>query len=180
MEIKKGYVYHIKDEYFDVVQDGTLMRNHENGKARPTYFCVKDSKSDILWFIPMSSKVEKYEEIRAEKIKKYGNCDTILIKKFLGKNSVFLLQNMFPTIEKYVDHIHIINGAEAKVIDSIAKELENSFYKIMGLIRQGKKVIFTNVENDLNKMFSELKLNKNENKEKNILKNYCKKQKTSV
>ncbi len=30
MEIKEGYVYHIKDEYFDVVKDETLMRNHES------------------------------------------------------------------------------------------------------------------------------------------------------
>ena len=156
MEIKKGYVYHIKEEYFDVVKDKTLMRNHENGKARSTYFCVKEKKSDILWFIPMSSKVEKYKEIRDKKIKKYGNCDTILIEKFLGQDSVFLLQNMFPTIEKYVDHVHIINGVEAKVIDKVAKELENNFYKIMGLIKQGKKVIFTDVENDLNKMKEEL------------------------
>ncbi len=156
MEIKKGYVYHIKEEYFDVVKDKTLMRNHENGKARSTYFCVKEKKSDILWFIPMSSKVEKYKEIRDKKIKKYGNCDTILIEKFLGQDSVFLLQNMFPTIEKYVDHVHIINGVEAKVIDKVAKDLENNFYKIMGLIKQGKKVIFTDVENDLNKMKEEL------------------------
>ena len=156
MEIKKGYVYHIKEEYFNVVKDKTLMRNHENGKARPTYFCVKEKKSDILWFIPMSSKVEKYKEIRDKKIKKYGNCDTILIEKFLGQDSVFLLQNMFPTIEKYVDHVHIINGVEAKVIDKVAKDLENNFYKIIGLIKQGKKVIFTDVENDLNKMKEEL------------------------
>ena len=30
MEIKKGYVYHIKDEYFKLVNDNTLMRNYEN------------------------------------------------------------------------------------------------------------------------------------------------------
>ena len=48
MEIKKGYVYHIKDEYFDKVNDSTLMRNHENGKARPTYFCIKEKNSEIL------------------------------------------------------------------------------------------------------------------------------------
>ena len=104
----------------------------------------------------MSSRVEKYKEIRDKKIKKYGNCDSILIKKFLGQNSVFLLQNMFPTIEKYVDHIHIINGVEAKVIDKVAKELEDNFHKIMGLLKQGKKVIFTDVENDLRKMIQEL------------------------
>lgn len=32
MEIKTGYLYHIKDEYFDVVNDENLMQNHEKGK----------------------------------------------------------------------------------------------------------------------------------------------------
>lgn len=29
MEIKTGYLYHIKDEYFNVVNDDSLMQNHE-------------------------------------------------------------------------------------------------------------------------------------------------------
>ncbi len=159
MDIKEGYVYHIKDEYFEGVQDSTLMRNHENGKARPTYFCIRNEKTNILWFIPMSSRIDKYKKIRDKKIEKYGNCDTILIKKFLGKDSVFLLQNMFPTIEKYVDHIHIVNGEEAKVINRIAKEIEAKFNKLMILIQQGKKVIFTDVERDIEIMSKELKQN---------------------
>ena len=32
MEIKTGYLYHIKDEYFDFVNDENLMQNHEKGK----------------------------------------------------------------------------------------------------------------------------------------------------
>lgn len=162
MDIKKGYVYHIKDEYFDLVKDETLMKNHESGKARPTYFCIKNENTNILWFIPMSTKVEKYKKLRDAKIEKYGNCDTILIKKFLGKESAFLLQNMFPTIEKFVDHVHIINGEEAKVINRIAEEIETTFNKIMKLIERGKKVIFTDVEKDINIMLEELK--KDENK----------------
>ena len=157
MEIKEGYVYHIKDEYFEVVQDDTLMKNHENGKTRPTYFCIREKDSDILWFIPMSSKVEKYRTLINKKIAKYGNCDSILIREFLGKESVFLLQNMFPTIEKYVDHVHIINGVEAKVINRIAKELESNFNKLMILTKQGKKVVFTDIKRDLEIMKKELK-----------------------
>ena len=161
MEVKKGYVYHIKDEYFDIVQDVTLMRNHENGKARPTYFCIKNENTDILWFIPMSSKVEKYKKIREEKIKKYGNCDTIVIKKFLGKESAFLLQNMFPTIEKYVDHSHIINGVETKVINQVQKELEDTFNRIIKLVEIGKKVVFTDVKKDTQIMLEQLKKDNN-------------------
>ena len=37
MEIKTGYLYHTKDEYFDAVDDDSLMQNHEKGKKRPTY-----------------------------------------------------------------------------------------------------------------------------------------------
>ena len=32
LEIKTGYLYHIKDEYFDIVDDDSLMQNHEKGK----------------------------------------------------------------------------------------------------------------------------------------------------
>lgn len=37
------------------------MINHENGHSRPTYFSIKEK--DILWFIPLSSKIEKYKKI---------------------------------------------------------------------------------------------------------------------
>lgn len=61
MEIKTGYLYHIKDEFFDNINDNGIMINHENGHSRPTYFTIKDK--DILWFIPISSKVDKYKKI---------------------------------------------------------------------------------------------------------------------
>ncbi len=90
MKVKTGYLYHIKDEFFDIVNDDNLMVNHERGKKRPTYFTIKDK--NILWFIPLSSKVEKYRKIIDSKMRKYGRCDTILIREILGKNSVILLQ----------------------------------------------------------------------------------------
>lgn len=67
LEIKTGYLYHIKDQYFDVVNDENLMQNHEKGKKRPTYFTVKDK--EILWFIPISSEVNKYQKIIDKKQK---------------------------------------------------------------------------------------------------------------
>ena len=64
MLIETGYVYHIKEEYFKVARDKKLMRNHENGNTRPTYLCIRNANSKILWFVPMSSKVEKYKSIQ--------------------------------------------------------------------------------------------------------------------
>lgn len=42
MKVITGYLYHIKDEFFDIVDDDRLMHNHERGKKRPTYFTIKD------------------------------------------------------------------------------------------------------------------------------------------
>ena len=44
MIYQEGYVYHIKDEYFEKVQDGHLMQNKENGTYRPTFYCLRDEK----------------------------------------------------------------------------------------------------------------------------------------
>ena len=57
MQVKTGYIYHIKDKFFDVVNDDNLMTNHERGKKRPTYFTIKDG--NILWFIPLNRKISE-------------------------------------------------------------------------------------------------------------------------
>lgn len=53
MLFQEGYVYHIKDDYFQKVQDDKLMRNKEGGAYRPTFFCMRDQKIDgLLWVGP--------------------------------------------------------------------------------------------------------------------------------
>jgi len=61
MKIETGYLYHIKDEFFNIINNENLMTSHKRGNKTPTYFTIKDN--DILWFIPLSSKVEKYKKI---------------------------------------------------------------------------------------------------------------------
>lgn len=77
MQIRTGYLYHIKNEFFLEFPNYNLMQNHECGKTRPTYFTIKDR--NILWFIPISSKINKYKKIVNNKVLKYGICNTILI-----------------------------------------------------------------------------------------------------
>ena len=109
LEVKTGYLYHIKDEFFSLVNDKGMILNHENGHSRPSYLAIKDN--NILWFIPLSTKVEKYKKIINEKVKKYGSCKTILIKKIAGREQVILIQNAFPTLEKYIQS-NVINLRE--------------------------------------------------------------------
>lgn len=154
MEIKTGYIYHIKDSYFEKVKDLSLMTNHEAGHSRPTYFTIKDK--DILWFIPLSSKVEKYQKIVNGKIIKYGDCKTILIRKVAGKDSVILLQNAFPILEKYIDHPHIINGKPLKVIESLKEEILDDFKYMMSMKQGGFNLFFTDIDKLKEIMLEEL------------------------
>ena len=38
MKVQTGYLYHIKDDFFDVVNDENLMTNHEQGKKKTYLF----------------------------------------------------------------------------------------------------------------------------------------------
>ncbi len=37
MKLQPGYLYHIKDEFFKLIDDENLMKNHEHGKKRRRY-----------------------------------------------------------------------------------------------------------------------------------------------
>ena len=154
MRVKTGYIYHIKDEFFDKINDKGLMINHENGRARPTYFTIKDK--DILWFIPLSSKVSKYQPIIDKKVKKYGDCRSIIIREIAEKKSVILLQNAFPTLEKYIDHPHTINGAPARVADNLKDEILQNFNSLLALKKQGINLFFTDIDKIKEMMLEEL------------------------
>lgn len=145
MKIETGYLYHIKDEFFEMVNDDSLMENHEMGKKRPTYFTIRDG--NILWFIPLSSKVDKYKKIVDKKVKKYGVCNSILIRNILGKEAAILIQNAFPTLEKYIDHVHLNSqGKPAKVIDSICNEILYNFNLMLKLKDKGVNLFFTDID----------------------------------
>lgn len=158
MKAETGYIYHIKDEFFDKINDKGLMINHENGKIRPTYFTIKDE--DILWFIPLSSKVSKYKPIIEQKIKKYGNCRSIMIREIGGVDSVILLQNAFPTLEKYIDHPHIVDGKPLKVINVLKDEILDNFKYLLSMKNRGNDLFFTNIDVIKEIMLEELRTNK--------------------
>ena len=143
--------------FFDKVNDETLMRNHERGHKRPTYFTIKDE--NILWFIPLSSKVEKYQKIIDKKIEKYGFCNTILIREIAREQSVILLQNAFPTLEKYIDHVHTVDGVPLRVQSDLKDEILKNFKYLLKLKSKGINLFFTDIDRIKNIMMEELLVN---------------------
>lgn len=111
MEIRQGYSYHVKDEFFELVQDKYLMSNKEQGNYRPHYYAIKDKKNpELYWMIPISSQVEKYKGIIEKKKKRYGKCNTIqkqpvTIHKKLNK---LLVKNLNEVLAMYNRGIKLI------------------------------------------------------------------------
>ncbi len=156
MQVQTGYIYHIKDDFFDKINDKGLMINHENGHSRPTYFTIKDK--NILWFIPLSSKISKYQSIIDKKIKKYGNCKSIMISEIANRKSVILLQNAFPTLEKYIDHPHTINGVPVRVSDNLKDKILENFNSLLALKKQGTNLFFADIDKIKEKMLAEINM----------------------
>ena len=69
-----------------------------------------------------------------------------MIEKIGDKDSVILLQNAFPTLERYIDHPHIVNGKELKVIDTLKEEILNNFNSLLAMKRQGINLFFPDID----------------------------------
>lgn len=153
MKIKTGYLYHIKDEFFTIVKDDGLMNNHENGGSRPTYFAIEDG--NILWFIPLSTKVEKYTKLIKQKIEKYGECNTILIRKVFRKDAAILIQNAFPVLRKYIDHYHVYNNQPARLKKELQKEILEKFKNTLSLRKSGIDLFYADIYKIKSQMLEE-------------------------
>lgn len=144
MKVQTGYLYHIKDDFFDKVNNNGLMINHENGHSRPSYLAIRDN--DILWFIPLSTKVNKYKAIIEKKTKKYGSCRTILIKRIAGREQVILIQNAFPTLEKYIQSRHTIDGKLVRISTAVERKIIDDFKYMLSLKEEGLNLFFTDID----------------------------------
>ena len=105
--------------------------------------CVILTLEAILWKL---KKVEKYKAIVAKKVRKYGFCNTILIREIAGSENAILLQNAFPTLEKYIDHPHMINGKPIKVIDTLKNEILTNFEQMIQLKKKGINLFFVDID----------------------------------
>lgn len=161
MKVEPGKFYFIKDSFFEKVKDVELLQNKSNGNKRPCYFCFNDMhNSDLIWFVPISSKVEKYKNIYIHKLKSSKNrsVDTIVFGKVSGVENAFLIQNMFPCIEKYVSSQFIRKNIPVIITKSLQDEILKKANKIILLVEKGySNLVFPNILKIKEIMISELK-----------------------
>ena len=98
----------------------------------------------------------KYKKIIDNKIERYGFCNTIIIRKIADKDAAILLQNAFPTLEKYIDHIHTVDGVPLNVPTDLQNEIKNLFKNMIGLKKRGTNLFFTDIDSLKKKMIDEI------------------------
>ena len=103
--------------------------------------------------------MDKYQVIIDKKIKKYGSCKSIMISEIANKPSVILIQNAFPVLEKYIDHLHIVDGKPLRVIDTLKDEILYNFKYLMELKKIGRDLFFPDIDRIKEIMLDELKNN---------------------
>ncbi len=124
------------------------MENKDVGTKRPTYFCFRDKvDKNILWFVPMSSKYDKYlkvyNDIKNKKCVEPNNF--VFARNLAGKKAVFLIQNIFPTIEKYIEQEYKKAGISIKVPKAVKEEIDRKTRDIFALTNKGIIATFTNL-----------------------------------
>ena len=138
------------------------MQNKENGNKRPCYYCFKSKTyDDIIWFIPVSTKIEKYQKIYNYKIQKQiklgkkPSIDTIVLGNVANTYSAFLIQNMFPVTKKYVESQYIKNKVAIRLSNKLQTEVIYKANKVLNLYNHGmKNIIFPNVDKILEQLLS--------------------------
>jgi hypothetical protein len=173
--MEQGQFCFIRDEFFTTYDsERKLMRNDESiidadGKkhGRPCFYAFKDRRTPlILWCVPISSKVDKYRRIYNHKLTiqrgrgiKAPKCSTIRFGEVLGVEKAFLIQNMFPVIEKYIADIYI-NGHTQEAV-RIPKNVEQDIVShaddVLRLVRSGNKhLVFSDIMSTFGNLCDEL------------------------
>lgn len=137
MLTEKGQLYFVSDLFFDTVKDPYLKRDHATTK-RPHYFAYQESDSPILWIVPCSSQIEKYEKIISAKVAAGKPTDILKIVKIQGHKEVMLFQDMFPILPHYLAGAYIRGNQPVYIADpAVVASLERNAKKVIGLLRCG-------------------------------------------
>ena len=134
MKAEDGKFYFMKDSFFEVFKEYKIMENKESGNKRPCYFCFRDRKDErIIWFVPISTKYDKYKKIYESK------------KSKAGKRPVFLIQNIFPTTEKYIEEKYTNSNIDVEIPAVVKEEIIKTALRVVRLAEEGIHIPFYDI-----------------------------------
>jgi hypothetical protein len=132
MKYKTGSIVVLKNEFFEITKQFNILEK----RKRPLYFSFKD-KNDLIWMVPCTSKIDKWKKrMQIKTVQK-----NVKIINILGRKQVLLFRNMFPTIEKFIDHIFTIDNKQAIIRDrNTIMQLNKIAKNTMYILRSGKQL----------------------------------------
>ncbi len=96
--------------------------------------------------IPISSQIAKYKLIHHKNLLKYKDSYTIMFGNVLGHEKAFLLQNIFPVIDYYIEKEYVdFYKSSVSIEPEFRLELIKNSREIIKLVRKGVKLVFPDI-----------------------------------
>lgn len=134
--------YILKNDFFKKIDDPFLKDNKD--EKRPFYYCIKHvyKGTQLYWMIPLSSRIEKYRRIIEQRVEKHKPVDGLYICKLPNdRESVFLIQDMFPVTAEYIEREYTLGGNHLVLSkETDAKTISDKAKRILNLVVRGIKV----------------------------------------
>ena len=120
----------------------------------------KEISTGIYWMIPLSSRIDKYRRIMEKKEKDGKPCDILhIVRLDDSRESAFLIQDMFPITEEYIEREYTIAGNHLMLTsEHTAREVEQKARKVIGMLKRGIK--FTPTQPDVMAILEKLQQRK--------------------
>ena len=101
--------------------------------------------------------VRRYRRIMEKKEKAGKPCDILhIVKLDDSRESAFLIQDMFPIMEEYIEREYTIAGNHLMLTsEHAAREIEKKAKKVMGMLKHGIK--FTPTQPDIMAILEKLR-----------------------
>jgi len=160
--MKNGHFYFLSDEYCERFKKYGVMSNKENGRKRPSYYLMTDSNiKDLYWMIPISSKIDKYEKIYKDKLKKYDirSYSGIEFGYVRGRKAAFLIQNVCPVLDEHIveEYMNEDTGKPILISDKMQSKVFWKSRQLISLTKLGNRCTIT----DIHKILGELGIDVN-------------------
>ncbi|MFR1060989.1 MAG: type III toxin-antitoxin system CptIN family toxin [Enterocloster sp.] len=140
---EKNRILYYKGQVFEDMPDPYLKGN--KGGNRPHYYCFEDNATGIYWMISLFSRIDKFRKIIEKKEQSGKPCDILhIVKLDDSRESVFLIQDMFPITEEYIEREYTIAGNHLMLTsEHTAKAIEQKARKVLGMLKRGVKFMPT-------------------------------------
>lgn len=142
MNLKTNHLYTIEERYFSEIND-PYLKDNKNGE-RPYYILNSEKDNNILWVVPLSSKIKKYENLSALKKYQKQSCVGFHICKTSYRKQVFVIHDMFPVAKEFIKTE--FTGRKVSTISICKKDkeiIEKKAQEVRNLAERGIKIIRT-------------------------------------